>query len=146
MERNTIIFYCAFSIAAAAAAGRRLPKHGRKHCRSSRFGTAIEASLYDPVNNEQKKTFLGEKIETLKMCFVRNVIQKKSIGQSRKKTRGYSIYSPELMKVLGFSEQLPTLFPHPLFRYIQILVVLYLFWMITVKECFIIKSSKCHRV
>ena len=25
------IFYCAFSIVAATAAGRRLPKHGRKH-------------------------------------------------------------------------------------------------------------------
>ena len=25
-----------------------LPKHGRKHRRSSRFGAAIEASLYDP--------------------------------------------------------------------------------------------------
>ena len=37
---------------AAAAAGRRLPKHGRKHGRkhrpSSRFSAEIEASFYDP--------------------------------------------------------------------------------------------------
>ena len=42
-----IFFYCAFSIAAATAAGR---SGCRKHRRSSHFCAAIAASLNDPYN------------------------------------------------------------------------------------------------
>ena len=45
-----------FSIAAAAMAAERLPKHGRKHRRSSRFIAAIEALLYDPLFRQELKT------------------------------------------------------------------------------------------
>ena len=42
-----IFFYCAFSIAAAVAAGQVAAEACRICRRSSRFGTAIEAPLYD---------------------------------------------------------------------------------------------------
>ena len=54
-----IFFYCAFSIAAAAVAGRSGRSGCRNRRRSSRFYGAIEALLYNPAGVHIKYSLVG---------------------------------------------------------------------------------------